>query len=78
MTLFDMIKEWRIVSISKRPDDEVIDFHRDRVERIREKVGPDAVILSFSGSEGGLCGAGYIIALNQFGDIIEIEQTFIS
>ena len=78
MTLFDMIKDWRRVSIEKMPDDEVIPFHRDIVERMREKFGPDAVILSFSGSEGGLCGAGYIIALNQSGDIIEIERTFIS
>lgn len=78
MTLFDMIKDWRRVSIEKMPDDEVIEFHRYIVERMREKVGPDAVILSFSGAEGGLFGIGIIVALNQSGDIIATERTFIS
>jgi hypothetical protein len=78
MTLFDMIKDWRRVLIEKMPDDEVIEFHRDIVERMREKVGPDAIILSFSGTEGGLFGVGIMIALNQSGDIIATEQTFIS
>ena len=78
MTLFDMIKDWRRVLIEKKPDDEVIEFHRDIVERMREKVGPDVVILSFSGAEGGLFGVGIIVALNQSGDIIATEQIFIS
>lgn len=78
MTLFDMIKDWRKVSIEKMPDDDVIPFHRDVVTRMRERIGEEATILSFSGANGGLFGAGYIIGLNSNGVIIDLEQTFIS
>ena len=78
MTLFDMIKGWDYVSIDKQPDEKVIDFNRSRVIKMRELVGEDATILQLEGYSGPLFGAGFIVALNQSGDIIATEKTFIS
>jgi hypothetical protein len=78
MTLFDMIKDWDYVSIEKRPDEKAIEFNRNRVIKMRELVGGDAIILQLEGYSGPLFGAGFIVALNQSGDIIATERTFIS
>lgn len=84
MTLFDMIKDWRRVSIEKVPDNEVTEFNHNKVAAMRERVGEDATILQLEGYNGPLFASGltlvafYIVALSQSGDIIATEQTFIS
>jgi len=78
MTLYDMIKEWRSVSIEKCPDDMVRDCDSQYVAKLREKVGPDCIIISFSGAENGLFGSGYVVAIDEKCNIITSIRTYIS
>ncbi len=77
-TLYWMIKEWRSVSIEKRPDDMVRDCNSQYVDKLREKVGPDCIIISFSGAESGLCGWGCVAAIDEKCNVIASIGTYIS
>ncbi len=78
MTLYEMMKEWKIVSIEKYPDDMVRDCNSKAIAELRKKVGPDCMILSFSGADNGLFGRGYVIAINEQCNVIGSITTIVS
>ena len=78
VSLYEMIKEWKMGSIEKCPDDMVRDCNSKYVDELRERVGPDYIILSFSGADSGLFGRGYVIAIDEQCNVIDCIATLIS